>query len=192
MGLTKLPSAVAKKISQSPLILTVGAVKERKGQLDTFKAVLLLKEKYPDILYVTIGSLSDTVYVSEIRKLGNEKHIQMLENITDNELSEWYARTNVFCLNSNNGKNHFEGFGLVILEAGQFGVPSVGSVGCGIESAIKDGASGYLSKQGDAHDIADKIERALQIDRKEVITFTKTFDWDLTVKNYMSYYVSEK
>jgi phosphatidyl-myo-inositol dimannoside synthase len=191
MGLTKLPSAVSKSVSQSPLILTVGAVKERKGQLDTFKAILLLKEKYPNILYMTIGSLSDTTYVSEIKKLGNERHIQMIENVTDSELAQWYATANVFCLNSNNSNNHFEGFGLVILEAGQFGLPSVGSSGCGIESAIDDGLNGYLSKQGDILDIADKVKKALLLDKRKIKDFTQKFDWDKTVQSYAECYLSK-
>jgi len=190
MGLTKLPSVTIEKSSRYPLILTVGAVKERKGQLDTFRAVLLLKEKYPNILYVTIGDLSDAKYVSEIRKIGNEKYIQMLSDITDVGLSEWYARADVFCLNANNKKNHFEGFGLAILEAGQFGVPSVGSANCGIESAIEDGVSGYLSQQGDTQDIARKIEEALTLKRSKVINFIHKFDWDNTVDTYVAYYQS--
>jgi glycosyltransferase involved in cell wall biosynthesis len=189
LGLSHMKSNTRKQVSNNPVVLTVGEVKNRKGQLDTFKAVIKLKEKYPNILYVVVGNLSDTYYAQKIKELGHSESIQMYEKINDAELASWYGAAQVFCLNSNNdGFSHFEGFGLVILEAGQFGVPSVGSRGCGIESAIKEGENGYLAEQGNIDDIAEKIEKAILLDKEKVIKFANTFDWNKTVKRYIEIY----
>jgi phosphatidyl-myo-inositol dimannoside synthase len=154
------------RVESAPILLTVGQIKHRKGQLDTLKAVKILKEKYSNILYVVVGSTSDTIYVEQIKTFARENGL--LENLRivgnqkdDKELAFFYALADIFVMTSNNDDAHFEGFGLVFLEAAQFGKPAVGSAGCGIEDAILDGETGYLSKQGDEMDIAEKIDKVL-------------------------------
>ena len=48
-----------------PIIVTVGDIKKRKGQFDTLRAVGRLKEKYPQILYIAVGS-SNLEYIKSM------------------------------------------------------------------------------------------------------------------------------
>lgn len=181
----------------SPIILTVGAIKNRKGQLDTLKAVAILKKKFPDILYLAVGALDNSGYADQIKKFSEKEVLEdnfriITDAKSDAELGYLYSKCDIFALSSNNEHGHFEGFGLVFLEANQFGKPGVGSRDCGIESAIEDGYSGMLSRQGDAEDIADKIERIVTGDKEKYAIqakeFATRFDWGKTVSTYVEAY----
>ena len=50
-----------------------------------------------------------------------------------------------------------EGLGLVLLEGGACGLPSIGSDCTGIREVIRDGYNGYLFRQGDAQSLANRL-----------------------------------
>ncbi len=184
--------------NRHPIILTVGEIKNRKGQLDTLKAVARLKTEYPDILYVVVGGDLDTNYVNKLKVFAKENNcegnLRIISNAKDDKaLSYFYGKAIVFALNSNNEKDHFEGFGLVFLEAASFGVPVIGSSGCGIEDALESGYNGYLTKQGDEIDIANKLRLLLNNEThqkfsKNSLEFCTRFSWEKTGKIYLDAY----
>jgi phosphatidylinositol alpha-1,6-mannosyltransferase len=205
MGFTSLPKLTPEmhkefedeyNLSGSPFVLTVGGVKHRKGQLDTLKAICKLKPKYPGILYIIVGTLYETAYIAEIEKFakenGMEKNIMLIGDAdSDEALAYFYSKCDVFVMNSNNDHGHFEGFGLVFLEAESFGKPVVGSSGCGIEDALEDGFNGYLARQGNHDDIAQKMSLALDSKErlgKNSLEFVKNFSWTKTVEKYVESY----
>lgn len=199
------PSEQAQKLARkrfgisagaTPIVLTVGALKHRKGQLDTLKALALLKAQYPNFLYLVVGSDADLPYGREFVDWVAEhdllKNVRVVSDAKDDEtLAVLYSLSDVFVMTSNNFDGSFEGFGLVFLEGYQFGVPAVGSRDCGIEDAIILGQTGYLSQQGDHKDIAEKIERVLAEREhlsKGAREFVQHFSWEKTVEGLMEYY----
>lgn len=61
-----------------------------------------------------------------------------------------------------------EGLGLVLLEGGACGVPSIGSDCSGIREAIRDGETGYLFRPGDVDELAQRIiELAMDPERRD-------------------------
>jgi len=206
LGVDQLPEPSDKSVdlvlsrinSRSPVILTVGALKKRKGQFYTLKAVSELKKDYPNILYVMVGDDSDLEYKKEIiyhaKENNLEGNILITGLISDENLSAWYKNSDIFALNSVNHDDHFEGFGLVIIEAHKFGLPAVGSGGCGIEDAILDGKTGYLSQQEDSTSVEQKIRLILQGNRdkfkKEAREFANQFSWNKTTNKYSEFYNS--
>lgn len=183
----------------SPLFLTVGDIKIRKGQLDTLKALSKLKDSYPNFVYVMIGSAGDRYYIDQIisfaREQGLEKNIKIISDVYDDSvLSFFYDRCDIFMLNSNNDNDHFEGFGLVLLEAAQFGKPVIGSKGCGIESAIQNCYNGYLTEQGNHDEIYSRVLDILEKDKnlfsKNSLNFYKNFSWEKTAQSYYEHYTS--
>ena len=181
---------------RSPVILTVGALKKRKGQIYTLEAILILKKNFPNIVYVLIGDDADKNYKEKmldfIKNNNLENHIIFITNVSDTKLSAWYHAADIFALNSVNHDGHLEGFGLVILEGYQFGLPAVGSRGCGIEDVIVDGETGYLSNQKDSQDIAEKIKKILESGKSKYFNackeFAKKFQWENTAHTYLSEY----
>lgn len=188
-------TVMSKIDSRSPIILTVGALKKRKGQIYTLKAVSELKKDYQNILYVMVGEDSDIEYKKEILSYAKENNLESNVLITgiilDDELSAWYKSSDIFALNSLNHDGHFEGFGLVLIEAASVGLSAIGSRNCGIEDAIEDGFNGYYTEQGNVDNITQKIKDALikkEILSKNSVEFSKRFSWRRTIEIYKKYY----
>ena len=115
LGLTKMPEATLEFVERvrdkygltrrRPVIITVGHIKYRKGQLDTLRAVEGLREKFPDILYLMAGLDDDEFYVGQIKKFARERNftdsLRIITDASDKELGALYQSSDVFCLNSN-------------------------------------------------------------------------------------------
>ena len=72
-----------------------------------------------------------------------------------------YRRADAFLLTPVNAGRSFEGFGIAYLEAGAFGKPVIGSLGCGATEAIEDGVTGFLAPQNDPAVVADRLATIL-------------------------------
>jgi phosphatidylinositol alpha-1,6-mannosyltransferase len=57
---------------------------------------------------------------------------------------------------------HFEGFGLVFLEAGAYGLPVIGTRSGGVADAVKEGETGLLVEPQDINGLAEAMLRLLQ------------------------------
>lgn len=179
-----------------PLILSVGEVKARKGQVCTFEALIKLKTKYPNFLYVVVGQVGeDNNYAKRLLALADKNNCQTNLKIisdlkSDQALSALYQRADLLALNSvtDHRTHHFEGFGLVILEANQFGTPAVGSRDCGIEDAISEGVNGYLADQQNIESIEEAIEKTLGTGkdfwREKTQAWANNFTWKKTGRIY--------
>lgn len=208
LGVNKLPSINMDRAKEfklrfglaeaHPIFLTVGQIKDRKGQLDTFHGLALLKKEYPNFLYIMIGGDQNASYISSIKKFaaenGLESNYKIISNVADDEeIAFFYQLCDVFLLNSNNDDKHghYEGFGLVCLEAAQFGKPCIGSKNCGIEDAIENGYNGYLTEQRDAEEICRCVRRVLsRIDEMSThsLEFSRRFSWMRTSQLLLAHY----
>jgi glycosyltransferase involved in cell wall biosynthesis len=185
--------------NQTPVLLTVGALKDRKGQFETAEAVKILKEKYPNILYLIVGSTRGTeAYTEKIRKYvwenGLEQNVQIISDAkSDAELASIYTLSTIFLLNSkfDEKSEHSEGFGLVLLEAAQFGKPVIGSVGSGIPEAMEDGFNGVLVQKVEPGQIVEAVEKVLSRYNELAMNSKKVaerFSWKKTAEAYSSAY----
>jgi glycosyltransferase involved in cell wall biosynthesis len=149
-------------------ILTVGAVKRRKGVLELVRALAVIRQTLPEVRCVVVGSLeAEPDYVDEVHAAIRELHLDgavtLTGRVADDELLMHYARADVFALPSINTGLKFEGFGLALLEAGCAGLPVIGSRETGAEDAIDDGVTGLLVSQTDmAHDLPRALLTLLQ------------------------------
>ncbi len=157
-------------ITDSPLLLGVGTVKARKGYLIALRSFARLKKEFPGLRYCIVGPQTDEPkYVQSLKntakELGVEKDVQMRASISDSELKALYEEAAIFILTSINEGLHFEGYGMVFLEAAAHGLPSVGTRGNGIEDAVEDGKTGFLVPQKDVVATATAL--------REILTDTK-------------------
>jgi glycosyltransferase involved in cell wall biosynthesis len=135
-------------------VLSVGAVKARKGTLPLVHAMAEVRRHLPNAQCVIIGSLDlEPAYVAEVRAAvqhnGLQDAVHLLGRVPDDVLMEWYAAADVFALPSVNVGWKFEGFGLSLLEASAAGLPVVSTLGSGTEDAVDDGVTGLLVSQDD-------------------------------------------
>jgi len=142
-------------------IVSVGALKYRKGYHISLEAFAFAKQKLSRLKYKIVGGQGDSDYFNQLRNIVRDRGIQddveFIEGISDQELSDLYARARLFVLTSVNQGNHFEGFGIVFLEAAASGLPVVGTLGNGIEDAVQAGQNGILVPQGDVAKTAEAI-----------------------------------
>jgi len=137
---------------QAPTVLSVGAVKGRKGTLELVQAIAEVRRQVPNVQCVIIGSLeSERAYVERvkaaIRDLNLSDSVHLLGHVPEPTMLAWYGAADVFAMPSMNIGGKFEGYGLTHLEASAAGLPVIGTTDCGAEDAIVDGLTGLLIPQ---------------------------------------------
>jgi glycosyltransferase involved in cell wall biosynthesis len=150
--------------AEGPIVLSVGAVKGRKGHRVALEAAALARAACPGLRYVVIGAaaLAEAAALrARATALGFADHVHILGRVPADELVAWYRRADVLLLLPLNQGSSFEGLGLVYLEAAAAGTPSIGSLGCGAAEAILDGETGFLVPQDDPGAAAAALVRLL-------------------------------
>ncbi|MBC6955494.1 MAG: glycosyltransferase family 1 protein [Chloroflexi bacterium] len=135
-----------------PIVLFVGAVKRRKGILPLIRAMPAVLKQTPNAKCVVVGSLTaEPETGAEARRLVDElalgDRVQLLGHVSHADLLRWYRTADLFVMPSMNDGLRFEGYGLVYLEAGSLGVPSIGTWECGARDAIDHEQTGLLVSQ---------------------------------------------
>jgi glycosyltransferase involved in cell wall biosynthesis len=140
------PMAVDKK---EFTILFVGSVGVRKGLIYLFKALELIKGKYP-IRCIVIGRLEEQF------KPVFEQYSHLftyIPRVPHHELVNYYNRASMFVFPSLD-----EGMAYVQLEALACGLPVVCTNNSGGDSVIEEGVEGYVIPIRDPEAIAAKVE----------------------------------
>ncbi len=126
-------------------ILFVGEVKPRKGVLELIEACGIFKQVSPVPFHLDLVGKVDMEdpYVLSILKriaaLGLKQDVTLHGQVDDKTLNDLYANADVFSMLSISHGDHFEGFGLVFLEASARGIPTIGSFDSGCREAIEEG-----------------------------------------------------
>lgn len=130
------------------VILTVGRLHPRKGQLLTLQALqVLAPEVRARIEYWIVGSQSKGNYEETLRAAAAAQPdltVRFFGNLPDAELAGIYERADIFAMTSVNLERSVEGFGLVYLEASAHGLPVVAHDVGGVSEAVVDGVTGLL------------------------------------------------
>ena len=148
---------------RGPTVVTAGGVKPRKGTLQLVEAIAVVRERLPHIQCLIIGGAQrGSAYTakveSRIDELGLRENVRLMGFVDDDMLRAWLAAADVFALPSINDGLWFEGFGLVLVEAGAAGTAVVGTDGCGVADAIVQGETGLVVSQAN---VAAELPRAL-------------------------------
>ena len=124
------------------------------------------------------------------KKLNVEKYLTFYGVLNEKEKYAILAATDVFAmLSENTSSGDVEGFGIALLEANYFGVPTIGSEKCGIEDAINNYKSGIIVNPKDSLQIVKAIECLLsdkQLYSKESKLWAQKFTWEVIIKNYIT------
>lgn len=118
----KLKTSTTKNKGKFFTILSVGAIKERKGYHHLIEVMNILINKFKlNISLNIVGNIDENIYfknlISKIKKYKIEKNIIFAGKVNDNELNKFYNNCNIFALLSNKSGYNFEGYGIVYLEA---------------------------------------------------------------------------
>ncbi len=175
-------------------ILSVGALKYRKGYHLSIPAFALIAHEFPSLKYIIIGDHDLSSYYNETKKiiaeLGLEDRVILIEKITDEELIRYYNSALFFILTSVTTPKALEGFGMVYLEAGACGKAVIGALDSGAEDAIENNVTGLLVRP-EPSEIAMAMQKLLV--NKELclgiasngLKRAAEFDWSNIAKIYL-------
>jgi glycosyltransferase involved in cell wall biosynthesis len=90
------------------------------------------------------------------------RNVEFLGEVSGKTLQSCFEESSLFVLMSQEEGLSFEGFGLVFLEAGAYGLPVVGTRTGGIPDAVHDGETGILVAPDDVTGAARAMETLLR------------------------------
>ena len=152
------------KLNGNPSLITIGNVSERKGQHNVIEKLPDLIKKFPKIHYHMVGIPSEQKKIEELAlKIGVEKSITFHGMVKQKVLNKILNKSDIFVmLSSQTSSGDVEGFGIALIEANFIGIPTIGSLGCGIEDAIYHNKSGILIDAENSKEFINAIEKILK------------------------------
>lgn len=173
------------------LLVTVGRQVRRKGFAWFIESVM---PKLPDrVVFWLAGEGPERHAIEEaIARSGLEQRVRCLGKISERELVELYRRGDLFVMPNINVPGDMEGFGIVMLEAGACGLPTLAADLEGIRDVIEDGVNGWFAPSGNVDAFVERIRGLLDApeELQEASTRTaeyvsSTFRWDTTTERYL-------
>ena len=135
-------------------LLFVGRLEEQQKGLDYLAEIaniIFKDEKFQDWKLVVVGDGSDRAkFESQIQKYGISRYVTCVGNQKD--VMHHYLNADVLLLTS-----RWEGFGLVVTEAFECGIPVVAFHNDGPDEIITDGENGFLIERFDLEEFAEKV-----------------------------------
>ena len=195
----RVPRQPARHYGQSsrPIVLSVGEVKKRKGYHVSLAAFAKVKKAVPDAQYWIVGNMASKVYIRELQSSIAEQQltdVTFLGTVSEEKLQECYRQASVFLLTPQQIGLNFEGFGLVYIEAGAYGLPVVGTRVGGVPDAIRQDITGFVFEPDDTDGIAGSIVRLLT-DKKLAATmgqanrdWAETLTWERFAREQIEVY----
>jgi len=168
-----------------PRILFVGRLVRRKGADILLAAFGQLRAELPSVRLDVVGDGPEmSNLVSQANRLGLEGAVTFHGALFGQRLWDVYAKASLLVLPSRQSASDAEGFGTVFLEAGVFGIPSVGTRTGGIPEAVIDGATGKLVRADSTDELRSAI-KSLRDDPEEMermglraLEWARRFSWE--------------
>ena len=137
-------------------LLYVGTIEERKGLTFLIDSISMLENKTSVKLNI-VGKVVDQLYYDnlkhQISTAGLTDNVNFLGRVSDEILAEYYQKAEIFTFPS-----LLEGYGIVLIEAFNNGLPIICFDNTAMPYTVKDGVNGFVAKNKDAKDMASKIQ----------------------------------
>jgi glycosyltransferase involved in cell wall biosynthesis len=175
---------------ETKLVTMVGSLTRRKGVDDLLRSASLIRDAVPTARYLLVGRGDQRRLLEEIvRRLDLTEHVRFLGFRRD--VPEILNSSDVLVLPS-----HWEGFGLVTLEAMNAGLPVVGTRRGAIPEVVRNGETGLLVPPKDPEALATALirllsnpERARAMGRAGLSRLRREFDMEKAVRAHDELYV---
>lgn len=176
-----------------PFLLFVGRLTEKKGVKYLIEAMPEVIKEFPKAKLMIIGTGELENQLKELTiSLNLEKSIIFLGAIQNKELPKYYATADIFIGPSViTKKGDREGLPVTLMEAMSSGRIIIATDLEGNRDIIQDSKNGFLIKQNNSEDIAEKILYLLknknlfdEIQSKSRKSIINKFDWEIIVKRY--------
>lgn len=187
----QLNEQIIEKINNKKMILYIGQIEERRNIdfiINTYKNVY---NENKDTILVLVGK-GTKEYEEKckklITKLELEENIVIIPQLKQCEIGNLYKRANVFLLPSS-----YEIFGMVLLEAMYYGVPTITTYNGGSATIINNGENGYIIKELDLNEWSTKILDILKNNNQKMSkqakdTINNKYLWEKLVDKFLELY----
>nr|WP_276698471.1 glycosyltransferase [Methanobacterium formicicum] len=178
-------------------ILSVGYLIERKGFEYLIKAMPFVLKEHKQARLKIVGSGPMESKLKElIYELNLEGEVEILKNVSDEELLMIYNSADIFVLPSIvDSQGNTEGLGVVLLEAMACGLPVIGSNVGGIPDIIENNESGLLVPERDIPSLTGAILQLTtdhklrgKLSHSSLNTVKNRFNWDHISESYIDDY----
>ncbi len=146
---------------ESNVVLSVGAIGERKGQLITLKAFERAEKEGVRAQLVMVGSVADQQYLKQLQDAIDRSDIRdkvlLCTDVSDKELMRFYEKAHLFALHSEE-----ESQGIVFAEAMATGMPIIATRVGGIPYVVTHGECGLLSDYCNIDAFSENICRLMK------------------------------
>lgn len=149
------------KLMNRKLLLTVGEVKWRKGQLELLHAFASSNELKKESALVIVGRCSEKVrerFESLIEELDLKDKVYLLGRICQEDLIILYSMATATLLYAQSNDNTTHGHPMIIHEANACGCPMVITRGATDPDSIIEGINGFWIKEGEILALIDRIK----------------------------------
>jgi phosphatidylinositol alpha-1,6-mannosyltransferase len=173
------------------LLVAVGRQVRRKGFSWFIENVM---PRLPeDVFFWLAGDGPERENIAAAIQRGGLQHrVRCLGRISEAELTELYRCGHLFVMPNISVPGDMEGFGVVMLEAGACGLPTLAADLEGIRDVIREGVNGWLAAPGDADAFCERIH-ALVNDRAQLRTVggqasayvSSAFSWEQSAERYL-------
>jgi phosphatidylinositol alpha-1,6-mannosyltransferase len=175
---------------KTPRLITVSRFDKRKNHEKVIMALRNLKQIYPDIVYICIGSGDEENNIKNlVKELDLESQVMFFKDISNDLKNALVAKSDIFVMPSIIHKSSVEGFGIVYAEAGQYGVPSVGGKDGGASDVIDHEKTGLICDGNNLDDIYSSINSMLENKKylefgKNAKEFVSKFYWSNIIEEF--------
>ncbi|MCF6276478.1 MAG: glycosyltransferase family 4 protein [Candidatus Magasanikbacteria bacterium] len=161
--LEKLRSELA--LGGKKVILTASRIAEGKGHSLFLQVLPEIIKEMPNVIWLVAGSGEKSdVFWKIVREKNLQNFVRYLGDVPNGELQKYYNLADLFLLLTHKDKenNLEEGFGLVFLEAGAVGLPSVAGISGGVQEAVINNKTGFVVDAYDGISVKSAVIRLLQ------------------------------
>ncbi len=166
--------------ADAPVLISVGALVERKGFHRVMECLPALRQRYPGLRYLVVGGASPegdwrAVLHQRVTDLGLQDCVTFLGALAPDALSVPLSAADVFVLATRN-----EGWANVFLEAMACGLPVVTTDVGGNAEVVANPGLGMLVPFGDSEQLAQAMAQALDRDwdRDALVAHAEANSWD--------------
>jgi glycosyltransferase involved in cell wall biosynthesis len=174
-------------------LLFFGRFAEKKGVPYLLRAMPKVRERHPEVGLVLIGyGTQEPLLRREVTRLGIERWVEFAGRKSHAEIARFLRACRVAVVPSIIDRHgETEGMPTVVLEAMAAGTRVVASAVDGIPDVVRHAENGWLCREKDPDDLAEKILLALDdasgsnVPRRALATAAR-FDWRQVADNYFT------
>ena len=174
----------------SPRLITVSRFDKRKNHEKVIMALRNLKQIYPSIIYICVGHGEEEKNIKKlVEELDLKEQVMFFKDISNELKNTLLSKSNIFVMPSIIYKKSVEGFGIVYIEAAQYGVPSLGGKDGGAADAIEHQKTGLICDGNELDEIYTSISS--MVENNKYLEFGKAakdqsskFKWSEVIVEY--------